>query len=50
MRDGFYYDFDVEDPFHLDDLKKLEKVMQRIINEGQTFVGVRSRTRRPSSS
>ena len=38
VRDGFYYDFDVEDPFHPDDLKKLEKVMQRIINEGQTFV------------
>jgi threonyl-tRNA synthetase len=38
VRDGFYYDFDVEDPFHPDDLRKLEKVMQRIINEGQTFV------------
>jgi threonyl-tRNA synthetase len=37
IRDGFYYDFDVEDPFHPDDLKQLEKVMQRIINEGQTF-------------
>ena len=37
IRDGFYYDFDVEDPFTPDDLKKLEKVMQRIINEGQTF-------------
>jgi len=38
IRDGFYYDFDVEDPFTPDDLKKLEKVMQRIVNEGQTFV------------
>jgi threonyl-tRNA synthetase len=38
VRDGFYYDFDVEEPFNPDDLKKLEKVMQRIINEGQTFV------------
>ncbi len=37
IRDGFYYDFDVEDPFTPDDLKKLEKVMQRIVNEGQTF-------------
>ena len=37
VRDGFYYDFDVEDPFTPDDLKKLEKVMQRIVNEGQTF-------------
>ncbi|MDF2143386.1 threonine--tRNA ligase [Knoellia sp. p5-6-4] len=38
VKDGFYYDFDVEEPFNPDDLKKLEKVMQRIINEGQTFV------------
>jgi threonyl-tRNA synthetase len=37
VRDGFYYDFDVEDPFTPDDLKALEKVMQRIVNEGQTF-------------
>ena len=38
IRDGFYYDFDVENPFTPEDLKALEKVMQRIINEGQTFV------------
>ncbi|MGO4604001.1 threonine--tRNA ligase [Terrabacter sp. 2YAF2] len=38
VRDGFYYDFDVEAPFHPDDLKALEKAMQKIINEGQTFV------------
>ncbi|MEO7069920.1 MAG: threonine--tRNA ligase [Nostocoides sp.] len=38
IRDGFYYDFDVETPFTPDDLSSLEKVMQRIINEGQTFV------------
>jgi threonyl-tRNA synthetase len=37
IRDGFYYDFDVAQPFHPDDLKALEKSMQRIINEGQTF-------------
>ena len=37
IRDGFYYDFDVEVPFTPDDLKALEKSMQRIINEGQTF-------------
>ncbi|KRB45392.1 threonine--tRNA ligase [Terrabacter sp. Root181] len=37
IRDGFYYDFDVETPFHPDDLKALEKAMQKIINEGQTF-------------
>lgn len=38
VKDGFYYDFDVDEPFNPDDLKQLEKVMQRIINEGQTFV------------
>lgn len=37
IRDGFYYDFDVANPFTPEDLKALEKVMQRIINEGQTF-------------
>ncbi|MCK0111928.1 threonine--tRNA ligase [Ornithinimicrobium sp. F0845] len=37
VRDGFYYDFDVAEPFTPEDLKKLEKVMQRIINQGQTF-------------
>src|SRR5690606_12521574 len=37
IRDGFYYDFDVAEPFTPEDLKKLEKVMQRIINSGQTF-------------
>ena len=38
VRDGFYYDFDVETPFTPEDLRALEKVMQRIVNEGQTFV------------
>ena len=38
IRDGFYYDFDVAEPFTPEDLKALEKAMQRIINEGQTFV------------
>ncbi len=37
ITDGFYYDFDVETPFTPDDLKALEKAMQRIVNEGQTF-------------
>jgi len=37
IRDGFYYDFDVETPFTPDDLKALERAMQKIINEGQTF-------------
>ncbi len=38
IRDGFYYDFKVDTPFTPEDLKNLEKVMQRIINEGQVFV------------
>ncbi len=37
IRDGFYYDFDVETPFTPEDLKALDKVMQRIVKEGQTF-------------
>ena len=37
ITDGFYYDFDVVTPFTPEDLKALEKAMQRIINEGQTF-------------
>lgn len=37
VRDGFYYDFDVTEPFTPEDLKELEKVMARIVKEGQTF-------------
>ena len=37
ITDGFYYDFDVETPFTPEDLKALEKAMQRIVKEGQTF-------------
>ncbi|NMR20116.1 threonine--tRNA ligase [Cellulomonas fimi] len=37
IKDGFYYDFDVEQPFTPEDLKALEKAMQRIVKEGQTF-------------
>jgi threonyl-tRNA synthetase len=37
VRDGFYYDFDVAEPFTPEDLKALEKVMARIVKEGQTF-------------
>ena len=48
IRDGFYYDFDVETPFTPEDLRALEKVMQRIVNEGQTFAAARDlRRRRP---
>lgn len=37
ITDGFYFDFDVENPFTPDDLKKIEKSMQKIINQTQTF-------------
>ncbi|MDN4472757.1 threonine--tRNA ligase [Demequina zhanjiangensis] len=37
IENGFYYDFDVETPFTPEDLKKLEKAMQRIVKEGQSF-------------
>jgi threonyl-tRNA synthetase len=37
IKDGFYYDFDVERPFHPDDLKRIEKRMQEIIKAGQRF-------------
>ena len=37
IRDGFYYDFDVEKPFTPEDLKAIEKVMARIVKEGQSF-------------
>ncbi len=37
VKDGFYYDFDVEKPFHPDDLKAIEKKMQEIIKKGQRF-------------
>ena len=37
VTDGFYYDFDVENPFTPDDLKVIEKEMDRIIRSGQRF-------------
>lgn len=35
---GFYYDFQVAEPFTPDDLKKIEKRMKKIIKTGQRFV------------
>ncbi len=37
IKDGFYYDFDVETPFTPDDLATLEKRMVAIIKSGQRF-------------
>ena len=38
VADGFYYDFDVAEPFSPDSLSALEKEMQRIVKSGQRFV------------
>ncbi|NVI91365.1 threonine--tRNA ligase [Actinomadura sp. BRA 177] len=40
---GFYYDFDVAEPFTPDDLKRIEKRMREIVKQGQRF------SRRPVS-
>ncbi|MCC3265215.1 threonine--tRNA ligase [Arthrobacter gengyunqii] len=37
IKDGFYFDFDVAEPFTPEDLKTLEKMMQKIINSNQKF-------------
>ena len=38
IEDGFYYDFDVAEPFTPEDLKTLERRMKKIIKQGQKFV------------
>jgi threonyl-tRNA synthetase len=38
ITDGFYFDFDVAEPFTPEDLKTLEKMMLKIINQNQKFV------------
>ncbi|MGZ0211012.1 MAG: threonine--tRNA ligase [Actinomycetales bacterium] len=37
VTDGFYYDFDVEEPFTPEDLKAITKAMDRIVRQGQRF-------------
>ncbi len=37
IKDGFYYDFDVEQPFTPEDLTALEKKMKQIVKAGQRF-------------
>ena len=46
IENGFYYDFDVAEPFKPEDLEKIETRMRKIIKEGQRFarrVGQRRR-------
>ncbi|HVB44390.1 MAG TPA: threonine--tRNA ligase [Streptosporangiaceae bacterium] len=37
VENGFYYDFDVEDPFSPADLKAIEQKMRQIVKQGQRF-------------
>ncbi|WP_433422926.1 threonine--tRNA ligase [Microtetraspora malaysiensis] len=37
VENGFYYDFDVQEPFTPEDLKRVEKRMREIVKQGQTF-------------
>ncbi|HEY4004849.1 MAG TPA: threonine--tRNA ligase [Pseudonocardia sp.] len=37
ITDGFYYDFDVAEPFTPEDLTKLESAMKKIVKAGQRF-------------
>ena len=37
IEDGFYYDFDVDDPFTPDDLERIEEEMSAIVKENQRF-------------
>ncbi|EUA34684.1 threonine--tRNA ligase [Mycobacterium xenopi 3993] len=37
ISDGFYYDFDVPEPFTPEDLEALEKRMRQIVKDGQLF-------------
>ncbi len=37
ITDGFYFDFDVDEPFTPEDLKTLEKMMLKIVNQNQKF-------------
>jgi threonyl-tRNA synthetase len=43
VENGFYYDFDVANPFSPDDLKAIEQRMRQIVKQGQRF------SRRPVS-
>ena len=38
IADGLYYDFDVDNAFTPEDMKKIEKEMTSIINKGEDFV------------
>ncbi|MEY4020273.1 MAG: hypothetical protein RL484_425 [Actinomycetota bacterium] len=37
ITDGFYYDFDPQNPFNPDNLEKIESAMRKIVKDGQRF-------------
>jgi threonyl-tRNA synthetase len=37
IENGFYYDFDVDRPFHPEDLDRIDQRMRQIVKEGQRF-------------
>ena len=49
ITDGFYYDFDVAEPFKPEDLERIETRMRKIVKEGQRFSREPSATTRPAS-
>ncbi len=38
IKDGFYFDFDVDEPFKPEDLKRIEKRMKELVGKSQRFV------------
>ncbi|MCD6292683.1 MAG: threonine--tRNA ligase [Deltaproteobacteria bacterium] len=38
IKDGFYYDFDIKNPFTPEDLRAIEKQMKTLIKKGRNFV------------
>ncbi len=38
IKDGFYFDFDVEEPFKPEDLKRIEKRMKELVGKSQRFI------------
>ena len=48
IENGFYYDFDVAEPFHPEDLERIEKRMREIVKAGPALrAGASSPTTRP---
>ncbi len=48
IEDGFYYDFDVDKPFTEEDLKKIEKEMEKIVAEDHKFIRLQPKSKKES--